>query len=241
MKKPTKIILLCLLAAVLIAAGVGAYVAAPFLAMRPVKTGLVFDGYDDTPIYAVRNGMGAVYFIETGDGTIMIDAGSNAKALRKSMKAAGIQTEDVKWILLTHSDYDHVDGLFWTGRDFYMSEDEMGHVDGTVPRTGVDGGNHLPQAPGAVHLLRDEQNLNLGGTTVTCIKAPGHTMGSMAYLIDGNLFSGDAVRLGKGLMVHPFTMDSALAERSIQKLQGYTWNTIFSSHYGYRDRADLIK
>ena len=44
-------------------------------------------------------------------------------------------------------------------------------------------------------LLEDEQQLELLGTTITCILVPGHTKGGMAYYFEENkyLFSGDTL------------------------------------------------
>ena len=233
MKKITKIILLLSAVAILIAAGIGLYLAAPYLAMRPAKTGEI----PGTGIYAIRNKIGALYLIETAGDYIMIDAGSDAGAVEVSLKEAGIAPEDVKWILLTHSDFDHVAALvLFPNAEIYMNEDERGLLDGTISRS--EGSyNSLPDgiAIDSIQLLQDEQELLLGGVKVGCFKAPGHTDGSMAYLVDDTyLFTGDAFRLrGNQMRLHPFTMDAARAEASVKRLKGLPHSMILTSHYGY--------
>lgn len=48
--------------------------------------------------------------------------------------------------------------------------------------------------------LHDREELFIGEKRIKCILLPGHTDGSMGYLVDGKfLFSGDAFRIKKGI------------------------------------------
>ena len=72
--------------------------------------------------------------------------------------------------------------------------------------------------------------------------APGHTPGSMAYLLDDRiLFSGDALRIGRGKAeIHPFTEDRKKARSSIDELLRIgRAKEILSSHYGMIPAAKL--
>ena len=227
MQKYKKIILIVLAAVLLAAVGIGLFAAGPVLAMRPAKTGGIPGAGS---IYAIKNGVGSVYLFDTGSGCVLIDAGSNAAKLEQSMEEKGIEAENIKWILLTHSDYDHIAGLtLFPNAEIYMGEDEF-YALGLPPRQ-----NQLPEglSPDKFYLLTDEDELWLHATPVRCIKAPGHTAGSMAYMIDGKyLFTGDAIRLGKAAIVHPFTQDKAQAEETIEQLMALPWYMILTSHYG---------
>lgn len=227
MKKATKLLLALVAVAAAIAAGIGIYIASPLLAMRPAKTGEI----PGTGIYAIRNNRNALYFVKAEGGYILIDAGSDAAKAEASLKEAGIAPEDVKWILLTHSDYDHVAALpLFPGAEIYMSDDEF-HSLGRPPRN-----NRLPAGITIEenNLLSDGQELNLGGIRVICFKAPGHTVGSMAYLMEDCLFTGDALRLRKQeMLVHPFTVDAARAEATIERLKEMPHSVLLTAHYGY--------
>jgi len=228
MRKYKKIILIVLAAVLIIALGIGLYAAGPILAMRPAKTGQI----PDTDVFAVRAGIGTVYFIDTGGGYVMVDAGSNARKLLKAMEKHGIPVEDVHWILLTHTDYDHTAGLQQIkSADVYLGEEEQNAL-GKPPRYNI-----LPEGlyTNHIHTLAHGGELRLGPTVIRCIQAPGHTAGSVAYLVNEQyLFTGDAIRLGKADRLHPFTQDEARAGETIEALKALPCTHLFSTHYGYQ-------
>ncbi len=236
MKKSKKRIILIVAAVIVVLMIVALIIFYPMLAMSPAATGAI----PGTNVYAIQNGSNAVYFVDTGEGVIMVDAGSDANALEADMAASGISVDDVKWILLTHSDYDHVAGLsLFPNAEIFMSEDELGLVNGTVNRN-ASGGNDLPIGLERLVLQRDGKVLMLGGLEVQCWGSPGHTIGHMAYLVEGikgqYFFTGDAFMLSGGRpSVHPFSMDEAQAARTIDALrtQISLSEFILTGHYGY--------
>ena len=140
---------------------------------------------------------------------------------------------------MTHSDYDHVDALeLFPNAAIFMSEDELPLINGTVKRN-FFGSNKLPLGVNIEKIIRlpDAQELVFHETKIKCIKAPGHTIGSMAFLInDQYLFSGDAFKIKKGKMgVHPFTMNTKLSKKTIEQLKGIINKSpiVFTAHYGY--------
>ena len=214
--------------------GLGLFSCVSMLAMKPAETGLI----PGTGIYAVKNNRNNMYFIKTDSGYIMVDAGSNSKTIEASVNEAGIDVNDVKWILLTHSDYDHVAGLhLFPNAGINMSEDEFPLINGTIKRN-VFTRNKLPSGIdiNTISLLRDNQELSFNGTSIRCIKAPGHTNGSMLFLVDGRyLFTGDAFKVTGGKTgVHPFTMDAKLAKKTIEQLEETINGSaiVLTSHYG---------
>ena len=241
MKKTLKILLTGTLIAVLLIAAIGLIYVFPMMSMTPSETGKILD----TGIFAVNNQLNCLYFIETDDGYIVIDAGSNANAVAQTLIEEGISPLDVKYVLLTHSDSDHVASLsLFTNAQIYMSEDELQMVDGTKKRNFIIR-NSLPEDVNlsSLSLLKEGEQLNLGEHTIECIKVPGHTVGSMTYLLDGQyLFTGDAVKVKNNMMsIHPFTMDKKTAEESIQNLSELNNENILviTAHYGYYNASDL--
>jgi glyoxylase-like metal-dependent hydrolase (beta-lactamase superfamily II) len=237
MKKNTKRVILGLVLILVIAVGIAAYNFYPMLLMKPTETGHI----SGTNIYAVKNGMSVVYFVESSDGYIMIDAGFDLKTIESAIKDANISVNDIKWVLLTHSDYDHVGSLLlFPHADMYIGESEIPYLNGTLMRSSTSY-NSLPDGVGLDKLipLQDNQELLLGGTVVKCIRAPGHTNGSMVYLIDGKyLFTGDAFSIIDGkLGVHPFTIDEELAGKTIEDLKDIISDSdlVITAHYGYFD------
>jgi glyoxylase-like metal-dependent hydrolase (beta-lactamase superfamily II) len=240
MKKIIKWVLIAAAAVVVVFAGIVLYNFYPIMTMVPAPTG----GIPNTNIYAVRNVSNSVNFIKTDSGYIMVDAGSNPKKMEKSLKETGLDPNNVKWILLTHSDYDHVGLLtLFPNAVIYMSEDELPLIDGKVKRNAT-GYNSLPSGIdiNKIVLLSEGRELLFSGVKVECIKAPGHTNGSMAYLMDGKyLFSGDAFKVVNGVTgVHPYTMDEEIAEKSINKLKEISakCSLILTAHYGYYEKLN---
>ena len=206
------------------------------LTIRPTKTGQILD----TDIFAIKNSHVSVYFFRTDNGYIMIDAGINAKKLEKSLQEIAINANDVKLIFLTHSDRDHVNGLtLFQNATIYMSEDELPLANGTINRNRRRT-NAMPEGIDIndIILLSNGQIITFGETTIEPIKAPGHTPGSMLYLINERyLFTGDAFRINKNkIMVGAFTMDKEVAGKTVEQLNDRINNSsiVLPSHYRFR-------
>ncbi len=91
--------------------------------------------------------------------------------------------------------------------------------------------------------LTDGEELVLGGCRVKAIATPGHTPGSMAYLLDGRyLFTGDTLGFSKGTAKPYFIgMDKRGQAASIAKLadlQGIDW--LCTGHSGWRDDCAAV-
>ncbi len=64
-------------------------------------------------IETIQAGGANVYLIANGDQSILIDAGSKGapKKILEILRECGLEPQDVKLIILTHTHYDHVGGL----------------------------------------------------------------------------------------------------------------------------------
>ena len=234
MKKIIKWVLIIIAGIFILLTGAGILYVYPMLSMNPAGTGQTAG----ENIYALKNHIVSVFLIKTNSGYIMIDAGTGAERLVTSLKDINIDANDVKWILLTHSDADHTAALaLFPGAEIYMGKDELPLINGGAKRS-FFGGNKMP--PGVdinrILLLQDGQELSFGGAKIECIEAPGHTTGSMVYLLDGRyLFTGDAFKVNKNSVgVHPFTMDAALSKRTMEKLKTIiSSSVVLTGHYGY--------
>jgi len=242
MKKIQKRIMLIILAVIVLIAATALVYVFPMLSMNPMETGEI----SDTGIYAIKNNSNNLFFIESDDGYIVIDAGSDADKVAQTLNQVSVDALDVKYVLLTHSDYDHVASLnLFPNAQIFISEDELQMVNGQSKRNAFSS-NTLPDGidKEGLTLLADGQELKLGEHTVECIKAPGHTLGSMVYLFDGQyLFTGDAFKVSDNTIdVHPFTMDKEISKQSILQLNSVLNRSqlVFTAHYGYY-QTDTIK
>jgi len=87
---------------------------------------------------------------------------------------------NLKYILLTHSHFDHVnlvpELLQKYNTEVFMSSNEIEYY-------GFRCGN--------LNAVHNNEQIFLGSTKVVCLLTPGHTSGSTSYLIDNHLFTGD--------------------------------------------------
>ena len=233
----------------LIISGVGLILAVivllnvfPLLSMHPVETGEILD----TGIYAVKNNKNNLFLIKAEDGYIVIDAGSDVNGIEDTLKEIEVSPLDVKYVLLTHTDSDHVSALsLFSNAKIFMSEDELQMIDGTTKRN-IFSKNVLPENIdlNQIILLTDGEKINLSGFNIESVKAPGHTLGSMAYIIEEQyLFTGDAVKVsGNTMTPHPFTMNEQTALETIQMLMETIDESrlVLTAHYGYFETDKLF-
>lgn len=212
---------------------VAAAAVLPMLFMHPLPSGKI----EGTDTIAIRNRINNLFFLSSGDEWIVIDAGSDAKAVKQEMERMSIDGHKVKGVFLTHTDYDHVASIpLFPNAVVYMCKQEKQMIDGSINRQLMKK-NKLPKlsASNTIAWMADNETVDVGEHKVRVIWAPGHTKGSAMYVVDEKyLFSGDAFRVAKGeLTLHPYTMDKVQADKTIQSVKGQLEKyTVFTSHYG---------
>ena len=193
---------------------------------KPLNTGRI-----DDRVACVREWIANIFFYTKNGTTIMIDAGYNYDRLKEKLGWLDIDPSDIKHILITHQDTDHVgavevdsDGLFKSAT-LYLSEIENQYLTGEKRRKVIFGLYKLPmvKTDNKRVLLKDGQLLNFNGIKVECILVPGHTWGHMVYLIDDEyLFTGDTIWFGADggySFINSLAEDNELAKRSLAKLE----------------------
>lgn len=206
----------------------------PMCFMHPLASGKVAD----TDITAIKNRSNNLFFIPAGENWIVVDAGSDIKAVQSEMERLSIDARKVLDVFLTHTDYDHVASLpLFANAVIYMSKQEKQMMDGTTYRQLIKK-NKLPGLcdMDRIVYLSDNEVVDLDGHSVRIIWVPGHTKGSAMYAVDGKyLFTGDAFKADRGqLAVHPYTMDRRMACGSIAKIEKECskYEKVFTAHYG---------
>ncbi len=181
--------------------------------------------------YAVRTGM-VDFFVYAGtDGVLVFDTGMGRLWARMGMRRIGLDPAAVTHVFLTHSDYDHVGGVgAFPKAALYLPAGEVGMIDGTTPRI-LWRHNKLSRPYRVIH---DGEIVKAGGATVRAIATPGHTPGSMAYLLNGAiLIAGDTAGLWLG-RAHPFIigMDRKGQRESLRKLAALDGVALFCTAHG---------
>ena len=186
--------------------------------MHPLKTGKV----EKEDIFALRSIANDAFLMPSDGGYIVIDAGNSSVDMLADCVKIEIDPDKVTDLFLTHGDRDHLGGLeafpnarVHIARRELKAGSDSGHFESV-------GGGHFPGGFSAdrLDLLEGGECLEVGGHTIEVIKAPGHTVGHLAYLVDEKyLFTGDAFKVKNGkLVVHPFTSDKEQAQKTIDEL-----------------------
>ncbi len=131
--------------------------------------------------------------IHSGEA-LLIDAGANCQRVADALSE---QNATLVGIALTHGHFDHILSID-TLRDIYHvpvylhADDADMPTDSTKNAYQIFFGTRKGWRPADV-LLKDGDSIPLGDKSLTVISTPGHTKGSVCYLADDILFSGDTV------------------------------------------------
>jgi hydroxyacylglutathione hydrolase len=208
--------------------------------MCPTETREIVDG-----IFSIKDSFVNMFLIGDSDQYVAIDAGNNSNRVLEELKKLNINPDKVIAVMLTHTDGDHVAALkLFKNAKVYLSRPEEQMINGKRSRF-LFFGNKIYSKN--YSLLDDQQIISIGKTKIMGILTPGHTAGSMCYLINDNyLFTGDALSLKAGKIEkfnEFFNVDSKTAAQSMMRVANIPGaEYIFTAHYGYTDNyADAVK
>ncbi len=152
-------------------------------------------------------GPAVAYAVETSEGLVLIDSGldDDAQCLMSQMAKLGLNGKALRAILLTHVHGDHCGGAKRlreaTGAMVYAGQGDAPILSSGRPREAFTSTFIMPTYephPTTVDVvLAGEESLVFGDVCVRVLEAPGHTLGSVCYLLERTglrvLFSGDVI------------------------------------------------
>jgi len=133
----------------------------------------------------------ASYLIVTEKGNILINTGlaNSLSIIKENIKALGFDYKSIKILLLTQAHFDHLGAMAEikkeTGAKLYVDEKDAdaletgGKSDYELGKYGV---SFKPVKPDV--LLKNDDKIKLGSTTLTMLHHPGHTKGSCSFIFD---------------------------------------------------------
>ncbi len=191
-------------------------------------------------VFTIRDEYVNAWFIKTNCGLVAMDTAMNAGTINREMAKLNLHPDDVKAVFLSHSDAEHAGELkVFPNAKVYMAREEVQIVDGSRYRIPIILMKNKISVPYIT--LEDGQEVDVCGVKIKCILTPGHTLGSMSYVVNGTmLFGGDTLNMKNGrieVLDKGFVnMDVDRMVKSITRLSKLTgMQYVFTLHFGYAD------
>lgn len=210
------------------------------------------------------------YYVDAAEPAI-IDTGVNISArqdIEPTLARHGIRIEDIRWVLLTHGHVDHLGGAYalWekTGRqakvvipkkEARLLRDRNEHIvdykalqgkyitgpviqEKHIAMLTSDIGDNIEPSLEVV----EGDSIHLGGDiTLNVIETPGHSMGSVTFILDGLdwAFAADAVQIYGGLSGLPTIENPCAYRKSVQRLLEVRPKRLYLGHPFRNINGDL--
>ena len=182
----------------------------------------------------------AIYLIQFDDHAALVDAGAGhgQKRLLGYLATVGVRPEQIKYLLLTHCHYDHTGGA-WDLREKLGCPVVMHELDADFLERGDNEvtaaswyGSKLQPCPVDRRLRGAQETLPLGGRAITALHIPGHSPGSVAYLVESEgqtVLFGQDVHGPLDLRLHSNRADY---RASLERLLALEADILCEGHYG---------
>ena len=191
-----------------------------------------------------------VFLLDGGTEHALIDAGSGVEPERivTNVERAGVPTDRVKHLLLTHAHGDHAAGARFfrdrLGVEVTCPEEavpwlEQGDLEKTSLRLAKEAGVYpedfrYDPCPVA-SAVADDHTITVGDLELRVLETPGHSRGHVSYLWteDGrsSLFGGDTVFAGGKILIQNI-WDCSLQDYAgtVRKLDGLRLDRLYPGH-----------
>lgn len=182
----------------------------------------------------------AVYLLHCDGRAAIVDAGcgGHTERLSANIRKCGIAADQVDLLLLTHCHFDHTGGAAGL-RDRFDCRIVAHELDATALeagdsiRTAADwyGASMTPLVVD-VKLSGDRNRLQVGDRRVDAIHAPGHTPGSVVFIVDSG---GQRILFGQdvhGPLHENFASDAAAYRQSLELMADLNADILCEGHYG---------
>ena len=166
---------------------------------------------------------------ESAKTCAVIDPGYSPERVLEFVSGLGLTVDAV---LLTHGHFDHVGGVEAIVRaancDLWMSESDWSQFPNPVnayfyPLANCDFTD--------VRFCEEDEHIHAGGLTFVTWQTPGHTWGSVCYVCENAIFSGDTLFAGSCGRTDLPGGDMNALRRSLERLAGEKGNyTVYPGH-----------
>jgi glyoxylase-like metal-dependent hydrolase (beta-lactamase superfamily II) len=192
-------------------------------------------------VYALKSTKGSYAYLIKDKETILIDTGQPGKVknILKEIDSINIKPKNIKHILLTHHDVDHIGNAALlqeeTGATLWALKEDIPYILGDKSRPGlkkiVAGLLMRVKKPEKVKAYNSQEI-----DDIKIIQTPGHTPGHVSFLYKDILFAGDLVRNDKGVLkkipsfLPGMNADEESLKESILKVSEYSFKWVCPAH-----------
>ena len=200
-------------------------------------------------VYMLDCTSGSHCYVIRGNETVLIDTCFPGKgpAILAEMAALGVKLQEIKHILLTHYDVDHIGNAAFlqqaTGATVWASAIDIPYIYGQKPRPGIKryiGMFMKAKLPVDIRAFPESNHLG----EIEVIPTPGHTPGHVCLLYKSVLFAGDLVTIHDG-QIKPspdlMTWDKTAALDSVKKIVPFSFDWICPAHGMPVKRGTLLE
>ena len=190
--------------------------------LQPLEPLRVFDN-----VYWLGSRHVGAIVIDTGEGLIMIDSGSDDKEaayIADSFAKLGLDVSTVKLIIASHEHFDHYGGMK------YLLRESCPGAMAAISRVGWNLLQTVPTEFAFIEprpltpdiLLDDGLCLKLGDTRLLCIATPGHSAGCFSFIFSSSLH-GEELTVGfmGGSAVWPNFPEARIYQASVDVFSLY--------------------
>lgn len=172
----------------------------------------------------------SAFYVQGNDSGLFIDAGFPDLARTQPILdywRGPLGSFPTSWVLVSHRHYEHAGGVKIL-KDATGAKIGVGHGDADAVEADVGEGTGVVDQP-----LSGGEVFYLGGRSVRAVATPGHTAGTMCYLVEGEgiLFTGDHI-MGQGTVVVRSDEGGSMAQHieSLRILLDLGVTTVVSGH-----------
>jgi hydroxyacylglutathione hydrolase len=171
-------------------------------------------------LYALRNKYVNFYIYIKDEHAICFDTGLRSSFVNSELQKLKISPDQISHIFLTHSDKDHVGGLsVFPNAKIILSKLEVPLINGSTKRALLTKNKEIARE---YQTISENEVIQVGPVEIKAISTPGHTLGSMSYLLNNKiLLTGDTIYLKRKKAtpgVRFLNMDISEQNKSILKL-----------------------
>lgn len=196
-------------------------------------------------VYALDATKGAYTYIILGKEIILVDTGLRwkGKGILRELAAINIKLEDIKHIVLTHHDLDHVGNAAMlqrlSGAKLWADSKDIPYIKGDKKRPGIKRVFSIinkVERPDEIYAYNGQTKIG----DIQIVPTPGHTPGHVCILYKDVLFAGDLVKCKKE-KIEPYpnmNCDKELLKKSIKGISPISFKWVCPAHGIPVERGD---